>query len=186
MNKYRPKNINKIEAQKLYDTGLSLRQLAGHFGVVIDTITRLKLKTRTLKEARRCYKHTFSPQGIEKLSRLAKERNLGGYRPHPNRGMRYKNIWFDSEWEVRVAKSLDENQIVWTRPKTGFVWNENNNKYFPDFYLPTYDVYLDPKNDYLIEKDREKINRAMLQNNITVVVLNKNQLDWQIIKPLIS
>ena len=39
------------------------------------------------------------------------------------------------------------------------------------------DVYLDPKNDYLIGKDSEKIKRVQEQNNITVLVLDRESLD---------
>ena len=51
MNKYAPKNINKNDAQSLYDSGISMRGLAKHYGVCIDTISNLKLKTRTNAEA---------------------------------------------------------------------------------------------------------------------------------------
>lgn len=63
----------------------------------------------------------------------------------------------------------------------------------PDFYLPEFDVYLDPKNDYLIENvneftgmtDVEKIQRAAMENNIRVLILNKDCLTWDKIKELI-
>ena len=68
----------------------------------------------------------------KKKSLLAKENKLGGYRPHPNRGERYNDVWFDSKWEIRLAKDLDANSIDWERPSIGFVWNDNGNKYYPD------------------------------------------------------
>lgn len=40
-------------------------------------------------------------------------------------------------------------------------WVDKNNKvrrYYPDFYLPDYNVYLDPKNPYCLERDKEKLN----------------------------
>ena len=45
-----------------------------------------------------------------------------------------------------------------------FWWmDENNNKskYFPDFYLPTLDVYLDPKNDYYLKRDLPKLKQVI-------------------------
>lgn len=35
-------------------------------------------------------------------------------------------------------------------------WDDDGKqrRYVPDFYLPKYDLYLDPKNDYLIKKIR--------------------------------
>lgn len=188
MNKYAPKNICKNEAQKLYDSGLSLRNLSKHFGVSKDTIIKLKLKTRTLLDANRLMvkNRVFSEQGKKSLSDFAKKRSLGGYRPHPNKGEKYKDVWFDSKWEVRVAKSLDENNISWIRPRKGFIWADDGKKYYPDFYLTEYDVYLDPKNDYLIKKDKLKIEESEKRNNIRVIVLNEKQLDWEKIKALIS
>lgn len=123
--------------------------------------------------------------GLRRLSESAKAHNLGGYRPHPNKGQYYKGIWFDSKWEVKVAISLDENGISWVRPRTGFVWNESGNRYYPDFYLEEFDVYLDPKNPYLQIKDSEKIKNAQIRNNIRVLVLGEQQLEWEKIKLLL-
>lgn len=181
MNKYAPKNIDKDEAQGLYDNGLSLRKLAQHYQVTLRTIQRLELKTRTLKDARALFDFVMSDEKRLEASIRAKKNKLGGYRPHPNRGQRYNGVWFDSTWEVTVAKSLDENNIKWIRPTVGFVWTEQGNKYYPDFYLPNYDVYLDPKNGYLQIKDKIKIEEAQKRNNIRVIVLGEEQLEWNII-----
>lgn len=69
-------------------------------------------------------------------------------------------ILLESSWEVTIAKWLDIRHIDWCRPKH-LVWYDMNNKlrrYFPDFYLPMYDIYLDPKNDYQISISQEKLN----------------------------
>ncbi|MFK5284373.1 hypothetical protein ACI3PL_32815, partial [Lacticaseibacillus paracasei] len=59
--------------------------------------------------------------GSKSLSESAKRRGLGGYKPHPNKGSKYKDIWFDSNWEIMVAKELDANGIEWIRPSIGFI-----------------------------------------------------------------
>ncbi len=181
MNKYAPKNIDKDEAQQLYTNGLSLRGLAEHYQCTLKTIQRLKLDTRTLKEARQLSHPVLTSKQLQEYSERARKNKLGGYRPHPNRGQRYNGVWFDSTWEVTVAKSLDENNIEWTRPASGFVWTDKGNKYYPDFYLPKYDVYLDPKNGYLQIKDKTKIEEAQKRNNIRVLVLGEEQLEWNTI-----
>lgn len=127
----------------------------------------------------------FSEDGLKRLSESAKRNGLGGYRPHPNKGFRYKDIWFDSKWEIAVAKSLDENKIEWIRPKSGFVWTDDGNKYYPDFFLPEYNVYLDPKNDYLRKVHAEKIRQAQLRNGIKILILKEDQLNWSTIKALV-
>lgn len=187
MNKYAPKNINKDLAQELYNSGLSIRKLAKHFNVSQSTISKLGLICRSVEDANRLASKTrvWSEEGLRSLSDHAKKKGLGGYRPHPNKGQKYKGIWFDSKWEVLVAKSLDENNVKWERPTEGLVWTDKGNKYYPDFYLPEYNVYLDPKNDYLRLKDSFKINQASIRNNIRVIVLTENQLGWKSIKDLL-
>ena len=185
MNKYAPKNINKEEAQQLYDSGLSLKKLANHYNVAERTIQRLQLKTRDKSEAGKIADRNFSEDGLRRLSQAAKERSLGGYRPHPNRGEYYNGMWFDSKWEVAVAKSLDESKVKWIKPDQGFVWTDAGRKYYPDFYLVDFDIYLDPKNSYLRTKDAEKINQAQVRNGIRVLVLTQTQLTWEEIQKLL-
>lgn len=89
------------------------------------------------------------------------------FRPYQN-GSR-KNIYYEhktlgtilleSSWEEKLAKFLDTKYIDWIRPKF-LRWTDKENKsrlYYPDFYLPEYDLYLDPKNPYCISKDKEKL-----------------------------
>lgn len=52
-------------------------------------------------------------------------------------------FYYDSHWEITLGKSLSENNIEWIRP-TKFVLSDGKS-YTPDFYLPKYGVYLDPK-----------------------------------------
>ena len=65
----------------------------------------------------------------------------------------------ESSWEVDIAKWLDKLKIEWVRPKhIGWIDSVGKHrKYFPDFYLPTLDLYLDPKNKYQISISREKL-----------------------------
>ena len=181
--------INKVEAQAFYDSGESIRKLAIRYNVSTFVIQCLNLKTRTTSEANQVRKENgwkFSPSALEKLSKIAKKNGLGGYRPHPNKGQRYKDIWFDSNWEVQVAKSLDFNNIRWHRPNVGFQWTDCGKKYYPDFFLPDYNVYLDPKNPYLQKIDEQKITEAQKRNSIKVFVLGENDLYWEKIKAIIS
>ena len=156
-------------------------------GLTKDTSDEILKQSKLLKQFYTDGKdrRVFSPEARLKLSNLAKENGLGGYRPHPNRGERYNGIWFDSKWEVAVAKSLNENSIQWIRPKTGFVWTDKGNKYYPDFFLPDFDVYLDPKNSYLIKKDAYKISEASKRNSIKVIILTEKDLSWDRIRLLL-
>lgn len=127
------------------------------------------------------------------LSLKAKERGFGGRFYH--QGILYNGIMLDSSYEVAVAKSLDDNHIQWTRCKRfPYYYNNKLHYYTPDFYLPQYDVYLDPKNDYLINNinphlgysDADKIQSVCQQCGVTIIILNQDQLDWQSIKQIID
>lgn len=119
---------------------------------------------------------------------------MGGW--HTSKTIEYNGIKLDSQYEFIVANELDINSIKWERP-TYFLWEDSNgltHRYYPDFYLPEYNVYLDPKNDYLINNvsarfgitDVEKIEKVQQQNNVRIIILDKNNLTWQCIKEKIN
>ena len=70
-----------------------------------------------------------------------------------------EEVLLESSWELELAKFLDSNNIDWIRPK--FIkWIDDTGvlrRYFPDFYLPKLDLYLDPKNPYCMVNDRRKM-----------------------------
>jgi hypothetical protein len=72
----------------------------------------------------------------------------------------YNGVIFDSGWEVAIAKQLDSLKISWIRPTSPLLWIDysgKSRKYFPDFYLPEYKVFLDPKNPIATQKQLEKV-----------------------------
>ncbi len=93
-----------------------------------------------------------------------------------------------SSYELIIAQDLDKNNIKWVRPSP-LKWIDVNNvthRYYPDFYLVNYNIYLDPKNDFLIEKDKIKIETVSKQNNIQILILSKNQLSWNYIETVVG
>jgi hypothetical protein len=100
----------------------------------------------------------------------------------------YNGTMFDSSYEVAVAKSLDECKIEWFRPGP-LQYTDADNKvrhYYPDFYLPKFNVYLDPKNDYLIKTQCNKIRAAAAHNGVKILILSSLQLEWHTICDLIK
>lgn len=86
---------------------------------------------------------------------------------------KYNNIWMDSKWEVKIAQFLDANNIKWVRSKNLeflYVINSSEHRYYPDFYLPEYDLYLDPKNSFKMKLDYDKIQNVILRYNIKLWV----------------
>lgn len=91
-------------------------------------------------------------------------------------------VHLDSTYEHIVAQDLDKHNIKWSRPSfLPYTLNGKSRKYFPDFYLEDYDVYLDPKNSYLIKLDKDKIEAASNQNNKRVIILEKHELSVEAI-----
>lgn len=112
-------------------------------------------------------KHSTQTKDILKIKALSsKHRRL-------KKGMiEYKGIMLDSSWEYELAKRLDEQNIEWIRPgplpwldKEGITHN-----YFPDFYLPKYDVFLDPKNPQAIKVQEKKLKCLLTQYNNIVII----------------
>lgn len=69
-------------------------------------------------------------------------------------------IMLDSSWEELLAKRLDFLKVSWERPLP-IKWIDKNGdirNYFPDFYLPDYNLYLDPKNPIAMVQQQEKVN----------------------------
>lgn len=77
----------------------------------------------------------------------------------------YNGVRMDSKWEVTVAQWLDQQSVEWVRPSY-LDWKDETGKarkYFPDFYLPTLDVYLDPKNPFLVKTSQDKFKAISSQ-----------------------
>lgn len=111
-----------------------------------------------------CKKKTCSKECYKKLLSIitSKNENCGG-ETHFKR-FKYNEISMDSSWEVDLAKWLDLKNIKWIRSKKlVFIWIDSGKKrrYHPDFYLPDFNVYLDPKNGYKVECDKKKLDYVM-------------------------
>jgi len=133
-------------------------------------------------------KHT--KEAKEKIRKAAIKNELGGHTSKRSIYYKKKNddiIYLQSSYEEKVARELDKNNIIWERPKyLKYIDKENiEHRYYPDFYLIDYNIYLDPKNYYLQKKDKEKINLVKKQNNVNIIILSENELEWKIIKNMV-
>lgn len=84
---------------------------------------------------------------------------------------------------MKCSELLNELQIAWIRPSA---LKYDNKNYFADFYLPEFDLYLDPKNNYKAKLDQTKIDKVKEQNNVKVFILLEEQLTVEYIKSLCS
>jgi len=73
--------------------------------------------------------------------------------------IRYKDILLDGSWEVLFASWCDANNIKWLKNTNFFnyYWKDKPHIYYPDFYLPEFNVYIEIKG-YETERDRCKWN----------------------------
>lgn len=86
-------------------------------------------------------------------------------------------VKLDSSWEEALAKRLDDINIEWIRPSP-IKWIDNKGRshnYFPDFYLIEYDVFLDPKNPYAIESQKEKLEILTIQLKNLIILTSLEQ-----------
>lgn len=105
-------------------------------------------------------KHTEETKQIQRKKALQSP-----HRRLRKKMVEYNGIMLDSTWELELAKRLDEQQIKWLRPKP-IKWLDEDgvtHNYFPDFFLPDYNLYLDPKNPHAFKVQQKKINQLKKQ-----------------------
>lgn len=110
-------------------------------------------------------------ESIEKIRQGALNSN---HRRLKKNTIKYKGVTLDSSWELALAKRLDNLKIKWIRPLP-LKWKDKKgcyHNYFPDFYLPEFNVYLDPKNTFAFNVQKEKIN--ILKNTYSNIIFLKD------------
>ena len=110
---------------------------------------------------------------FSKLLSVHLQGKTGGRRP--KRSFVYNDIKLDSSWEVVLAKRLDALGIRWeSSGKRHFPYQDIYGKmrrYFPDFYLLDYDIYIECKGAWtqeVVHKMRDVQNR----NSFHLIILD--------------
>ena len=120
-----------------------------------------------------------------KLSKLAKERGLGGHTSKQRLYFKKNNgdvVYLQSSYEIKFAKLLEEMDIEWSRPGPLYWVDEtgNDHRYYPDFLIQN--KYFDTKNNYLVVKDKNKIERVSQQNNVVVEIVTYENITKEYIQ----
>jgi len=109
----------------------------------------------------------------EKTKEIMREKALSSpHRRLKRKIIYYNGIWLDSSWELEIAKRLDLIDVKWLRPDP-LKWIDENgikHNYFPDFYLPDFNLYLDPKNPHAYKVQEKKIKMLLTQYNNIVII----------------
>lgn len=132
------------------------------YGAICSEDTKQKLRSAATGRV-----HT------EETKQIIREKALASNHRRLKKGtVEYKGIVLDSSWELELAKRLDHLNIEWYRPDP-LPWIDENgitHNYFPDFYLPKHDKYLDPKNKHAIKVQRKKLKMLLTQyNNVSII-----------------
>ena len=141
--------IKESNKKRIYKTGFKgTNQFikAKELGLLIPEVSK---ETREkLAKVWRGRKHSEeSKQKIKDSIKQNIENNNWHLSFSKSRTIEYKGIKFQGSWEVEFAKYLDNKNIKWERPhKTyKYIFENENHRYLPDFYLPEYNLYIEIK-----------------------------------------
>ncbi len=96
-------------------------------------------------------------------------RGNGSFYESPLQG----TIWLRSSYEIKYAKYLDDNKILWYYEIETFDLGETS--YTPDFFLPRTEKFIEIKG-YMKERDQLKIDLFLEQYPWNLEVLRHNDL----------
>jgi D-lyxose ketol-isomerase len=83
--------------------------------------------------------------------------------------------------EIRVAKVIDNLGVKWIRNLKGFEYidkNKKNRKYYPDFYIYDYDIFIEYKG-FIYPEHFHKMKDAAKRNSIKLVVVFSDRTNKQ-------
>lgn len=134
--------------------------------------SNIQVKAKESKIKNGTYRQSPSLETREKIRRGALESNHQRVykKTHEFIDKRGRKFKFDSTWEDTLAIRLDDLDINWDRPHPiKYELNGKFHNYFPDFYLPDYDLYLDPKNSYAIKMQLPKLEVVSKMINLIIL-----------------
>jgi hypothetical protein len=185
-------DINWEEVQNYYDTGKSYAECATKFNCTALTICKASknglIKKRNRKENAALIYVKYGKRSQSEETKI-KLRNIALNSPHrrlKKKTIKYKGVLLDSSWELNLANILDNLKVLWIRPKP-IRWKDSEgieHNYFSDFFLPDYNLFLDPKNPFARQVQSTKIQHLKEQYN-NIIFLTKEQLTEEYIKSLL-
>lgn len=166
---------------KIYDDP---RSLGGHittcksnpdYGSWLDKITEINKQGREYTEAQKKRHSNIMKRVVAENPGSYAARNINQRFKKPKiKTPSGEKVKLDSYWEFIVAEWLNENGIGWSYD-TGFfkyVWKESERNYFPDFYLPEQDVYIEVKG---YEKERDRCKWRDFPE--TLIIIKKDEIE---------
>lgn len=152
---YNEKVKNK-EIDKIYTNQFTKSKITNSIYIISDE-TKKKMsessKNQIWTQERRD-KHSVSmANAVKKYPESYSANNVCGR----TKKLEYKGFSLTGKWEYDVAIYFDKNKIKWTNKIQPFdyIWKEKFRKYFPDFYLFEFDLFIEVKG-YETDRDRAK------------------------------
>jgi len=98
-----------------------------------------------------------------------------------------KRCYLGSSYEIKVSEFLNELNVKWTRPPClSYIDDESRERlYFPDLFLPEFNLYLDPKNSFLLKLHKRKLQMVVEQTGIRLEVITEHDLNIDYIRTLL-
>lgn len=95
-------------------------------------------------------------------------------------------VVLQSSWEYLLMIDLNANGILWRRPDPFWLTLRSKNgrpsSYTPDFWLPEFDLYLDPKSREQEEQSFRIAHWLNQYNKKLLIIRKKSQLTWAFVK----
>jgi len=159
--------------------------LLGRKYVTEFTIETCKVCDSVFQRRRNRKTNTCLKATCRKISRsIAAQGKTGGYRPRNTQT--YNGQAFDSKWEVALAIRLDALKVTWERNTSRSLLYVDDvgrsRRYYPDFYLPLTDTYVEVKG-YATLATEHKMCDAQARNNVKLIVLRSLQEIQQFTQP---
>lgn len=137
-----------IRVQHISDGLKRHKALVGPLGIVVNNnpAKRVEVREKISKSMREVYS--------KKEPRTHQHRTKSGW---------CKGVWCDSSWELAYFIYNVDNDItiLRTNDKFKYEYNGSIHSYFPDFYLPDLNTYVEIKG-YITEKDNSKFSQFPL------------------------
>lgn len=147
----------KNEGKKIFVSEKTKMKLSNASKKQVWDEKRKEKQRRAMRKAVRDYPDSYSASNVSGRTKT----------------LEYKGFKLKGSWELEVAKWLDKQKIEWTNKVKGFeyLWEGKIHIYFPDFYLPNLNKYIEVKG---FERERD-IAKWKAVNNL--IVLKRKEID---------
>lgn len=146
------------------------------------TIKRVARKTTVCSHCHTNFEHRITERRVF-CSNACRKHHIGGYQPNSTIVHRhiYNGVTLDSGAELTFAKLLDRFNLPWHKNSSTYFWftdrHDKQRKYYPDFFLPTLNMWVEIKGKRYIRED-DDLRMAAVGNIIRVMSTDLRNPDY--------